>query len=493
MFKTIPSSRAYFRARISHFDVVLALIAPPLAICLRDTPISDADYVSVVGAYWALTSALTICGLVAFRLQDGMKRYFSVHDALDVLKAVVFIELISCLVLFSVTRLDGIPRTTLLIHGLILAGGLVMIRAFARLLEPEPVAPRNKHASAEHVLVIGSNHLSSLFIKLMGASSSCQRVVGSLDDDTAMIGRAIAGVPIVGTPHDLSRVIEEFAVHGVQIDRVVVSGGEEMLSKPALEEVQRECHKREIRLDFIPQLLGLESKRAAHAELTLADDVAVPRIAVPGYFRMRRAIDFVLAAVAAALLLPLIVCVAGLVMLDVGSPVLFWQQRLGRGGRPFLVYKFRTLQAPFDRNGRPMNEYQRQSAIGYMLRKTGLDELPQLLNVLIGDMSLIGPRPLLPHDQPPNPTVRLLVRPGITGWAQVNGAKSLTPLEKDQLDEFYIRNGSWRLDLRIVYLTLKYVLTGERRSLADLIGDGAIKPSPMRLRKERQDADRKVA
>ena len=83
------------------------------------------------------------------------------------------------------------------------------------------------------------------------------------------------------------------------------------------------------------------------------------------------------------------------------------------------------------------------SWIGYLLRKFRLDELPQLLNVLVGDMSLIGPRPLLPHDQPADPTLRLMVRPGITGWAQVNGGKLLTPEEKNALDEWYVRNASF--------------------------------------------------
>jgi lipopolysaccharide/colanic/teichoic acid biosynthesis glycosyltransferase len=108
-------------------------------------------------------------------------------------------------------------------------------------------------------------------------------------------------------------------------------------------------------------------------------------------------------------------------------------------------------------------ENQRLSWIGQLLRETSLDELPQLLNVLAGDMSLIGPRPLLPEDQPSNPTVRLLVRPGITGWAQVNGAKLLTPEEKDELDEWYIRNASLWLDLRILVLTVEFALRGPRR------------------------------
>ena len=109
-------------------------------------------------------------------------------------------------------------------------------------------------------------------------------------------------------------------------------------------------------------------------------------------------------------------------------------------------------------------EEQRLSAIGRLLRRTRLDELPQLLNVLVGDMSLIGPRPLLPQDQPPTPTLRLVVRPGITGWAQVNGGALLSPKEKDALDEWYIRNASVWVDLRIAGLTILSLIKGSRRS-----------------------------
>jgi lipopolysaccharide/colanic/teichoic acid biosynthesis glycosyltransferase len=107
-----------------------------------------------------------------------------------------------------------------------------------------------------------------------------------------------------------------------------------------------------------------------------------------------------------------------LAVFDVGTPVVFWQRRIGLQGREFQLYKFRTLKASFDREGHKVPKAHRLSRMGKRLRKMRLDEIPQLLNVLVGDMSLIGPRPLLLLDQSPNPSVRLMVRPGITGWAQ---------------------------------------------------------------------------
>jgi lipopolysaccharide/colanic/teichoic acid biosynthesis glycosyltransferase len=149
--------------------------------------------------------------------------------------------------------------------------------------------------------------------------------------------------------------------------------------------------------------------------------------------------------------------------LDLGAPVVFWQKRLGRDGRSFLLYKFRTLPAPFDRNGASNSNGDSSSWLGKFLRRLRFDELPQLFNVLVGEMSLIGPRPLLPEDQPDNSNQRLRVRPGITGWAQINGGNLITTDEKGALDDWYVHNASFWLDLRIVLYTLIFLFTGERR------------------------------
>jgi lipopolysaccharide/colanic/teichoic acid biosynthesis glycosyltransferase len=141
----------------------------------------------------------------------------------------------------------------------------------------------------------------------------------------------------------------------------------------------------------------------------------------------------------------------------------FWQQRLGRNGAPLHLHKFRTLQTLFDRRTRVKREAQSPSPIGRFLRATRLDELPQLWDILAGDMSIIGPRPLLPIDQPQDSTFRLVVRPGLTGWAQVCGGRLISIDEKNALDEWYIRNASFRLDFVIVMRTIGMLLAGESR------------------------------
>jgi lipopolysaccharide/colanic/teichoic acid biosynthesis glycosyltransferase len=164
------------------------------------------------------------------------------------------------------------------------------------------------------------------------------------------------------------------------------------------------------------------------------------------------------------LLFPVLVAASLLVLWDVGRPLSFWQERVGWKGRTFLIYKFRTLRAPFDSSGRFEPTDRQPTAIGRLLRATRIDELPQLLNVLLGDMSLIGPRPLLPEDQPANSQMRLSVRPGITGWAQVNGAKLLSTERKVQLDEWYVRNASLLLDLRITLMTVAMMIQSRMQS-----------------------------
>ena len=162
------------------------------------------------------------------------------------------------------------------------------------------------------------------------------------------------------------------------------------------------------------------------------------------------------------MLSPVAVFIAFVVALDVGFPLIFWQQRPGLYGRPFKLYKFRTMRAPHDRHQRRIPDDQRMSFVGQIIRRARLDELPQLYNVLVGHMSLIGPRPLLPCDQSPDYAVRLSVRPGITGWAQVNGGRIISPSDKCILDVWYAQNASLVLDLKIVLCTVKMIFLGDR-------------------------------
>jgi sugar transferase EpsL len=179
---------------------------------------------------------------------------------------------------------------------------------------------------------------------------------------------------------------------------------------------------------------------------------------------LKRFIDVLVSAVALLLLSPILALTALLIRLKMGSPVLFRQTRPGLHGKPFTFYKFRTMTCDCDENGCFLADECRLTRLGLFLRRTSLDELPQLWNVLKGDMSLVGPRPLLMEYLPrysPEQMRRHDVKPGITGWAQVNGRNAITWEQKFELDVWYVDNWSLALDIRILFLTVANVLKRE--------------------------------
>ena len=176
---------------------------------------------------------------------------------------------------------------------------------------------------------------------------------------------------------------------------------------------------------------------------------------------VKRLLDIIIAAAALVLLSPVLLLLAWQIRRKLGTPVLFRQVRPGRGGIPFVMYKFRTMRDAADENGRPLPDAERLTPFGRKLRAASLDELPELWNVLKGDMSLVGPRPLLMEYLPlynAEQRRRHLVRPGITGWAQVNGRNAISWSEKFRLDVWYVENRSLLLDIKILFLTVKKVL-----------------------------------
>lgn len=179
---------------------------------------------------------------------------------------------------------------------------------------------------------------------------------------------------------------------------------------------------------------------------------------------LKRLFDLVSAFFALLLLSPVLLLVAWLVHRRLGSPVLFRQVRPGLGGKPFEMVKFRTMRDAVDTEGNALPDAERLTPFGRFLRSTSLDELPELWNVIKGDMSLVGPRPLLMEYLPlysAEQARRHEVRPGITGWAQVNGRNAVSWPEKFALDIWYVDNRSLLLDIRILLLTIKKVFVRE--------------------------------
>ena len=182
------------------------------------------------------------------------------------------------------------------------------------------------------------------------------------------------------------------------------------------------------------------------------------------YLFLKRSMDIFGALFGLIFLSPLFLAVALLVRHKLGSPVIFRQERAGKGGKPFVIYKFRTMTDERDKDGNPLPDEKRLTRFGAFLRSTSIDELPELWNVLKGEMSLVGPRPLhmrYIERYTPEQARRLEIRPGMTGWAQVNGRNALTWEDRFKMDVWYVDNRNLWLDIRILLMTMLKVFKRE--------------------------------
>jgi exopolysaccharide biosynthesis polyprenyl glycosylphosphotransferase len=315
----------------------------------------------------------------------------------------------------------------------------------------------------ERVLFVGTGETARKVARqILDQHEFAYRVIGFIDDDAARIGERIVNPAIVGTPADMDRLIAEH-----HIDRIVV-GLSDRRGKLPVEELLR------------AKMAGIrvEDATTTYERVTgkiLIDDLRPSWLIFSDGFRvsrltrlMKRTIDLVLALVLAILTLPLMLIAALLVYLEDGSPILYRQERVGENGRTFVLSKFRSMRKDAEQAGQPIwakDGDDRVTLVGRFIRKTRLDELPQLWNVLKGDMSFVGPRPALFNQQDlialrTEQGVDALV-PGLTGWAQVNGRDELSIPDKVALDAEYLRQRSLWLDIRIIVLTFLKVARSE--------------------------------
>ncbi len=466
-----PTSFAKPYLRLSFFDIVIAFVSPPLAFYLRHAYVLSAGTSVSAILYWFVSVASSLIAFVAFGVSRGIPAYLSVRDLTDLAKAVLAAEALTGTVVFAATRLHDVPRSVPAIHALILGAGLLAVRFLGQKnAKNHRFSEKDVPGISLGVIVVGLTELASLYVKFLEACApEKQRAIALLDEDRRLTGRSVNGIRVYGTPSDLESLVWEFETHGVHTDRVVVSVGEDAISEESLRSLRRVCAR--YKLDFVslPKMFkmdGADRDRSSAPDVySRGDDAGTAlNFVLPEYFRYKRLFDLLASLIMALIFSPLLIIIGLMVFFDVGSPIFFWQERLGRNGQIFSLQKIRTLRPAFDWRGQKIPEEERASQVGRFLRRMRLDEGAQLLNVLVGDMSLIGPRPLLERDQPPSPSLRLMVRPGITGWAQVNGGTLLSPEEKEALDEWYIRNVSLWLDIRILGLTALSLIRGDRRS-----------------------------
>jgi lipopolysaccharide/colanic/teichoic acid biosynthesis glycosyltransferase len=466
-----PSSYTPSVSRVAVLDVLWGGISPLAAFLLRDGTIYSPPGVA---RYCLISFFISLLIFQWFQTSSPISRFYSLRDAFELFKACVLIAALTAVASFLLTRLEEAPRSIPILQFLLLAAGLLGARALSRLRQSYRDTPLSGAAkNLEHVLIIEASRLAWFYTKMVEELAPDRyRIVAILDDEPKLKHRSLNGYPIIGAPADLEKIVADYAMHGVRIDKVVLAAQPQDLTPGTWEDVSRLCRKLNIVLQILPERLISEDA----ADRTAGVVVAHPNAAAAAaqydmsqsldrpFWALKRGGDLALALFAAVVLSPITVVVCGLVLLDVGTPVVFWQQRVGRNGAPLHLHKFRTLQTLFDRQTKERRLAQQPSAIGRFLQRTRLDEVPQLWNIVSGDMSLVGPRPLLPADQPDDREVRLTVRPGLSGWAQVCGGKLISADEKNALDAWYIRHASLWLDLKIIMRTIwMLAATGDRR------------------------------
>jgi len=469
-------------------DALLFLIAIILSLIVRDAEPLHLNRLVALGPYLIATTASALALWPMLGIQRSIWRLSRLPDYLTLLLGAILVVASAALIGFAYDRLDSVPRSLPILQVMIAMALLVGARIAARLhyayrlRRPRNLdLPLDMNASAhKRVLVVGIGSVAELYLRVASErTGSSETIVGLLGHNERHVGRTVAGKPVLGLPERVDEVMDQLAVHGVVIDEIVVTLKRESLSQEALDALVRLQTTTEIKLMFIEEMLGLDPNPALSSSAALAPSKQsnvtnagdrefrlaerdLLAIRSRGFWQLKRLIDVAGSTVLIVVLAPVFLLVGVAVALSMGMPVVFWQQRPGRGGRPFRVYKFRTMGASRDHAGRLRSDAERISGVGNFLRRARLDELPQLFNILVGDMSFIGPRPLLPRDQVGVDGARLVVRPGLTGWAQVVGGRDIPPIDKAALDVWYVQNASFALDTEIAIRTVGIVLFGER-------------------------------
>lgn len=485
-------------------DLFWAAMAPLLAIYAREGFTLTAEEVHGSTIYVAASFCAAVCVFPMFSMRQQLWGYTAVPELVRTGCAILLNVVLVTFIVFIVNRHVGVARTVPMLHLLFLMAPLLGLRIYFRFLKAQ-VDAQDSRATAEmkigelavrpeYVILIGVNRLSEFYINMIDElGDGSVEVIGLVSDEAEQYGCQIRSVPVVGTPTELRKILYDFDSRGVNADRIILCCSWQQLpvaAQRAFLEVKAQrrihIHQLEDRVTALNKLFGFRRESSALQHSLLADSYCrhntatdpqiyherveksakrnAQAVQFSSYFKTKRIFDILTAVLLLVFFSPVMLVVAIMVSATIGFPGIFWQKRPGRGGKVFRIYKFRTMLAPFDQNGNRVPEAYRTTKLCSLLRRSRLDELPQLFNILMGDMSLIGPRPLLPVDQPKDASIRLLIRPGVTGWAQVNGGIDLTPEEKLALDLWYARHASLWLDIKIIYKSIVMVIRGDRKN-----------------------------
>lgn len=456
-----PSSNEGMPRFVRVIDLLSALLAAPIAAGLRDPSLFYARP-ATTWRYCLISFGATLLLVPVFRLGRSVRNHVSAREARSIVVVSLAVTALTAVCVFSLDRLEEIPRSLPVIQFLVLCASMLGGRIAVSGRRGSRGPWIKSYLVESHTLLVGANEIALAYLKMLEAFNvDRSNIVAILDRNPKFFGQSLYGHPVVGPPSAIERVVSEYRVHGVEIDRILVCENRpaEEDNKDGIELVEL-CNLAKVRLTYLSDVLGFRLEETIEQEVDEERKVEVGSI---GFRFAKRGFDLLISTVVAITMVPIFILVPVCIIIDLGWPVIFWQRRIGYRGDPFLIFKFRTLRAPYNRRGNFVEEDRRVSRFGSFLRQTRFDELPQLWNIICGDMSFVGPRPLLPIDQPSGSRCRLHMKPGITGWAQINGGREVAAVEKGLLDEWYVSHASIWLDLHIIWRTVGAVLFGDLR------------------------------
>ena len=460
-------------------DLFLFMLATLVAMLLRENLVWSSR-IADNWLYFTATATFAALLIPLSGLGRSVWRFSSLPDYQRIVVVVVGVVLFAVGTTFAINRLEHVSRSLPFLQALLAIAFMVGARVLYRMRQASRLARKSRAVEPRtgmvgtpqrSILVVGLNRLTEVYLQSIADFEPGRvTVVGLLGHADRHVGRHVSACKVLGVPENIDTVLRDLHVHGVVVDRVVVTTRLDAMTDEARTALLDLEESGEVELQFLSEVLGFDkvgsrgSRRSDAPSTTVSFAIAPEQLATlvnRPYWKLKRFGDAVIAGMLLLVLSPLMVLLFIAIAIEIGVPVVFWQQRPGLGGLPFRLRKFRTMSAAHDAQGRRLSDEERTSWLGNFLRRTRLDELPQLINILRGEMSFVGPRPLLPRDQAEAHSARLLVRPGLTGWAQVVGGRIISPDDKAALDVWYVHNASFALDVEIAIRTVRMIIAGE--------------------------------
>jgi exopolysaccharide biosynthesis polyprenyl glycosylphosphotransferase len=443
----------YFRVRSGWipYSIEPELLLPMIFVCL----------------YWLIWFSL-------FGLYRAWYQQSRIDEILTIIKATT----VGVLILFFLILFDDSSSETIVHSRLIILGywfvltSLVIIGRLAQRFTQHNLLLAG--IGLRHTIIVGwSDKAFKLCDMVLKYPALGYKIVGFIKEGSKNTGEhqvkesSYRDIPVLGTINNISDLIKKFDIHEVLI-------GLDTTEHVQLTDLMRQCDTVDVGMKIMPDLYDIVSGQARISSLYGLPLMEVrPQLMKPWEEVAKRTLDIVFSFFVLVLGLPVWILVAVLIRLDSKGPILYRQTRVGRNGKHFRMFKFRSMRSEAEKHSGPVwagKNDPRVTRLGRILRKTHIDEIPQFINVLVGDMSLVGPRPERPFfvekliKEIPLYNHRHRVRPGITGWAQVKHKydESVDDVRaKVKYDLFYIENISWRLDLKILFNTLYVMIMGK--------------------------------